>query len=319
MDEETGTGPVGATHVPVMVAEVVAWLRPRPGACLCDATVGLGGHAAALLDASPDTRLLALDRDPDALAEAARRLARFGDRVAFRRGSFADLARVFAAEGWTGADALLLDLGVSSLQLDVAARGFAFQQAGPLDMRMDPDAPLSAADVVNDWPVEELARVLAEYGEEPRARAVARAIVRARPLATTDALAAVVRRAVGRTRPGLDPATRTFQGIRIAVNDELGALDRALADGWMLLRPGGRLAILAYHSLEDRRVKTAFRRWSADCVCPPALPRCVCGWRARVRQLTPRPLRPSPEEVARNPRARSARLRVVERLQEGAR
>lgn len=320
IDDETDTGPEGAahvsTHVPVMVGQVVRGLRPRPGARLVDATVGLGGHAAALLAAAPDTELLGIDRDPDARALAMRRLAGFGARARVRAGSYAELGAALAAAGWQGADAVLLDLGVSSLQLDDAARGFSFRVAGPLDMRMDPAAELTAATVVNTWDERVLADGIAELGEERRARAVARAIVRARPLASTAALADVVARAVGRTKPGLHPATRTFQAIRILVNDELGALDCFLADAWTLLRPGGRLAVLAYHSLEDRRVKETFRRWAASCLCPPGLPGCVCGWSAKVRVLTGRPERPEAEEIAANPRARSARLRVVERLGE---
>jgi 16S rRNA (cytosine1402-N4)-methyltransferase len=311
---ETDTGPVGAAHVPVMVGEVVAWLRPRPGARLVDATVGLGGHAAALLAAAPDAVLLGLDRDPAALAHARARLAPWAPRVRLRQASFADLPAVLADEGWPDADAVLLDLGVSSLQLSAADRGFAFRADGPLDMRMDPAAPLDAATIVNTWPERELVRVIAEYGEEPRARAIARAIVRARPLTGTAALARVVVDVLGPSRGGRHPATRTFQAIRIAVNDELGALERFLAGGWSVLARGGRLAVLAYHSLEDRRVKEAFRRWAAACLCPPGVPRCGCGWSAKVRLLTRRPLRPGAEEVARNPRARSARLRVVERL-----
>jgi 16S rRNA (cytosine1402-N4)-methyltransferase len=313
---ETDIGPVGAAHVPVMVAEVVEWLRPRPGARLVDATVGLGGHAAALLAAAPESTLVGLDRDPAALEVARRHLAPFGDRVVLGQGSFADLPAVLGERGWPDADAVLLDLGVSSLQLDDPGRGFSFRAAGPLDMRMGPGAPTSAAEVVNAWAERDLARIIADYGEEPRARRVARAIVRARPLRTTTDLSDAVLRAL-REHPQarrLHPATRTFQAIRIAVNDELGALDRLLGEGWTLLRPGGRLAILAYHSLEDRRVKEAFRRWAADCICPPGTPRCACGWRRRVKLLTRRPLRPSAEEVAGNPRARSARLRVVEGL-----
>ena len=317
MTRETGTGPVGAAHVPVLVGEVVVWMRPRPGACLVDATLGLGGHGAALLAAAPGTRLLGLDRDPAALARALERLRPFADRVVVRQERFSELSAVLADVGWAGADAVLLDLGVSSLQLDDPERGFSFRADGPLDMRMDPGAERTAAEVVNEWPEREIARAIAEYGEEPRARALARAIVRGRPLRTTADLARVVGRVLGRGRPGLHPATRTFQAIRIAVNDELGELERFLADGWMVLRPGGRLAVLAYHSLEDRRVKDAFRRWAADCLCPPRTPRCVCGWSAKVRVLTRRPLRPSDAEVARNPRARSARLRVVERLEDG--
>ena len=313
-NRETDTGPVGAAHVPVMVGQVVRGLRPRPGARLVDATVGLAGHAAAMLAAAPESQLLGVDRDPHALARAAQRLAEFGDRVRLRAGSFADLGALLVREGWDGVDALLLDLGVSSLQLDDADRGFSFRHAGPLDMRMDPGAGVTAAAVVNTWEERALADAIAGLGEEPRARAVARAIVRARPLSSTGELAEVVARAAGRGRGKIHPATLTFQALRIVVNDELGALERFLADGWTLLRPGGRLAILAYHSLEDRRVKDAMRRWAASCLCPPGLPRCGCGWSAKVRLVTPRPLRPADEEVLSNPRARSARLRIAERL-----
>ncbi len=312
----TDIGPGGAAHVAVLVGEVVEWLRPRPGACLVDATVGLGGHATALLAAAPGARLLGLDRDRAALARAAERLP--GERVVLRQARFSELAAVLAEFGWDGADAVLLDLGVSSLQLDDPARGFSFRVDAPLDMRMDAGSDPSAAEIVNQWPERELARILAAFGEEPRARALARAIARARPLRTTGELARVIGGVLGRGRPGLHPATRSFQAIRMAVNDELGELERFLADGYRVLRPRGRLAVLAYHSLEDRRVKDAFRRWAADCLCPPRTPRCVCGWSAKVRLLTRRPLRPSAREVARNPRARSARLRVVERLEERA-
>jgi 16S rRNA (cytosine1402-N4)-methyltransferase len=318
MTSEKDTGPVGAAHVPVMVAEAVEWLRPRPGALLVDATVGMGGHAAALVAAAPGARLLGLDRDPAALVAARARLAEAGERIVLRQAHFAELPEVLAELGWDGVDAVLLDLGLSSLQLADAARGFSFQADGPLDMRMDPAMPLTAAEVVNEWPERELARVVAAYGEEPRARAVARAIARARPLGTTRQLAQVVSGVLGGGWHGLHPATRTFQAIRIVVNDELGGLERFLADGWAVLRPRGRLAVLAYHSLEDRLVKEAFRRWAADCLCPPRVPRCTCGWSAKVRLLTRRPLRPTASEIARNPRARSARLRVVERLEDHA-
>jgi 16S rRNA (cytosine1402-N4)-methyltransferase len=312
--DETDIGSVGAAHVPVLEGRLVGGLRPRPGARLVDATIGLGGHAAALLAAAPDTTLLGVDRDPAALERTRARLAAFGARVVLRAGSFADLPAHLAALGWDGADAVVVDLGVSSMQLDDPARGFAFRADGPLDMRMGPDAARTAAEVVNETDERELARLIRDYGEEPRARAVARAIVRARPLATTGELARAVARAAGRTRPGLHPATRTFQAIRIAVNDELAALDALLADGWRCLRPEGRLAVLAYHSLEDRRVKTAFRRWASSCLCPPHVPRCTCGWTAKVRLVTAKAERPDADEIAANPRARSARLRIVERL-----
>lgn len=316
MGTMTDIGSVGAAHVPVMLGGVVEWLRPRPDACLVDATAGAGGHASALLAAAPRTKLLALDQDGHALTLARARLAEFGDRVVFRRANFGDLAAVLAEIGWPPVDGILVDLGVSSMQLDRDERGFSFQRSGPLDMRMDPEGPVTAADIVNGWDESDLARLLFETGEEPRSRAIARAIVKARPLHTTAELADLVARVCGRSKPGHHPATRTFQAIRIAVNDELGVLDRLLDRTDRLLAPGGRLAILAYHSLEDRRVKTAFRSWAATCHCPPRTPMCVCGWTPTVRVLTSRPLRPDPEEIARNPRARSARLRVVERLPE---
>jgi 16S rRNA (cytosine1402-N4)-methyltransferase len=325
MTRETDIGPVGAAHVPVMVGEVVEWLRPRPGARLVDATVGLGGHAAALVGGAPGSRLLGVDRDPRALARARERLLPAADRVVLRHGDFARLRAILVDVGWgEGADAVLLDLGVSSLQLDDPSRGFSFRAEGPLDMRMDPGEGRDAAEIVNTWPAHDLARAIARYGEEPRARAVASAIVRARPLRTTGELARTVAKVLGPGKPRRGPgppgyrtnATRTFQALRIAVNEELDRLERFLNDGWAVLRPGGRLAVLAYHSLEDRLVKDAFRRWGASCLCPPSIVACVCGWKAKVRVLTRRPLRPTPTETTRNPRARSARLRVVERLRD---
>lgn len=313
--DETGIGPGGVVHVPVLEGMVVEGLRPRPGARLVDATVGAGGHAAALLEAAPDTQLLGVDRDPRALAVAADRLARFGDRVRLVHGRFGDLPALLAAAGWTTADGILLDLGVSSMQLDEPGRGFSFREAGPLDMAMGA-TERRAAVVVNEWEEAELTRIIAAYGEEPRARAVARAIVAARPLADTAALARVVAAAAARPRPGVHPATRTFQAIRIAVNEELDELERVLADGWRLLAPGARFGVLAYHSLEDRLVKRAFRRWAATCLCPPGLPVCRCGWSRKVRLVTTRVRRPAAAEVARNPRARSARWRLVERIVE---
>jgi len=325
MTRETDIGPVGAAHVPVMVGEVVEWLRPRPGARLVDATVGLGGHAAALVAGAPGSRLLGVDRDPRALARARERLLSAADRIVLRHADFARLRAILLEVGWgEGVDAVLLDLGVSSLQLDDPSRGFSFRAEGPLDMRMDAGEGRDAAEIVNTWPAQDLARAIARYGEEPRARAVASAIVRARPLHTTGELARTVSKVLGPGKPrrGFGPpgyrtnATRTFQAIRIAVNEELDRLERFLIDGWAVLRPGGRLAVLAYHSLEDRLVKDAFRRWGANCLCPPGIVACVCGWKAKVRVLTRRPLRPTPTETTRNPRARSARLRVVERLRE---
>jgi 16S rRNA (cytosine1402-N4)-methyltransferase len=304
-------------HVPVMVNETVELLRPRSGGRYVDGTLGGGGHAQAILEASlPDGELLALDWDEDARRRAAARLARFGDRVHVVAAKFDDLGACLERLGWSGADGILLDLGVSSFQLDSAPRGFSFSRGGPLDMRMDRASrrPLSAW--LHDVTEQELVRVLRQYGEEPQARRIAHAIVAAErrgELDDTAALAAVVARVVGRA-VGHHPATRTFQALRIAVNGELEILERFLAEAYRWLHPGGRLVVLAYHSLEDRLVKHAFRLWARSCLCPRSVPVCRCGWSRKVSVLTPRPLRPSGDELAHNPRARSARLRAVERL-----
>jgi 16S rRNA (cytosine1402-N4)-methyltransferase len=283
------------------VDEVAFLLRPRRGGWVIDGTVGMGGHAEAMLERSgADVRVLGLDADPGALGQAGARLARFGDRVRLAHASFADLASVAASHGVDEAQAVLLDLGVSSWQLDASGRGFSFQRDEPLDMRLDPTRGRTAADVLNDLPEAELARVLREYGEERHARRIARTLVRRRPLATTGDLVAAVRAAV--PRPAwprhLHVATRTFQAVRMAVNDEPGALRRALEAGPRLLARGGRLGVIAFHSGEDRIVKQTFRTLE----------------RAGYAALEPSPLTPGDDEVRANPRARSAKLRVLERL-----
>lgn len=301
-------------HVPVLFQEVMYWLRPGPGKRYIDATVGLGGHAQGILERSaPDGRLLALDIDAQALEWARRRLAEFGERVVFVQGHYADLATIARESGFESVEGILLDLGVSSLQLGDPSRGFSFQEDGPLDMRLSRDTQLTAAEIVNTWPERELARIIYEYGEERRARQVARAICAGRPWHSTLQLARAIARVVGHSGK-IHPATRTFQALRIAVNDELTALERALPQALDLLAPGGRLAVISFHSLEDRLVKQFMARESKDCICPSGLPACACRHVARLVRLTPKPVRPSPEEVARNPRSRSARLRVAERL-----
>lgn len=304
-------------HTPVLLDEVLTWLAPRDGGLYVDATLGLGGHAAAILAASaPGGRLLGIDTDAQALALARDRLAEFGPRAVFCEGWHRDIDSLACAAGWHEVDGVLFDLGVSSLQLDAAERGFSFAQDGPLDMRMSQTAELSAAELVNAWPEGDLSRVIYEYGEERYARRIAGAIVRQRPLHTTGELAEVVRRAVPHSRgpQRIDPATRTFQALRIAVNGELEHLRRSLEGAVTLLKPGGRLAVISFHSLEDRIVKQYLTQEARDCICPPRLPQCVCGHQASVRILTRKPLRPSAEEEQRNPRSRSARLRVAERL-----
>ncbi len=304
-----------AGHTPVLYQPVLTALKLSPDGCYIDGTVGAGGHAEGILEGSaPNGCLLGLDRDPQALETAARRLSRFGERVMLHQGSYADMAAQAAALGWPEVDGILLDLGLSSLQLGDPARGFSFRQDGPLDMRFDPSQGLTAHDLVNEWDQSALAGVIFRYGEEPKARAIARAIVAARPIRTTLELAEVIEAAVGGRRGKIHPATRTFQALRIAVNQELEQLERGLSAAVGLLKPGGRLVVISFHSLEDRMVKTFFRRESQDCICPPDLPACRCAHVATLRLVTRKPIRPSDEEVRANPRARSARLRVAERL-----
>ncbi|HEV8468632.1 MAG TPA: 16S rRNA (cytosine(1402)-N(4))-methyltransferase RsmH [Candidatus Limnocylindria bacterium] len=308
----------GRVHEPVLLAEVLAQLDPHEGGRYVDGTVGAGGHAAAVLDRSGASgKLLGIDRDPEALAAAARELARFGDRALLIRANFAVLDDVARSHSFAPVDGVLLDLGLSSLQLADDKRGFSFRARGPLDMRADPDLRLTAADIVNSWSGSELRRVFAEYGEEPEAARIAAAIVRRRSKArfeTADEFGRFVAGVKTRRPRSTDPATRVFQALRIAVNDELANLSAALAAAISILRPGGRLAVIAFHSLEDRIVKQFFARESRDCICPPHLPTCVCGHRAGLRVVTRRPLRAASAEVDRNPRARSAALRVAERI-----
>ena len=328
-----------------MLAEVLDGLRPTPGGCYLDGTVGGGGHAEAILRASdPDGRLLGLDRDVAALARCRRRLAPFGARAVLAHGSFRDMATLADRHGFGKFDGIFLDLGFSSDQMDDPSRGFAFQVEGPLDMRLDASsdsgsgsdtdsgfntgsdtdlgsssdtgsggAP-TAAQLVNNLPESELADLIYHYGEERRSRRIARTIVAARPLSTTTELAAVVSRAVGGRGGRIHPATQTFQALRIAVNDELGALSAALPQAIDRLRPGGRLVVISFHSLEDRIVKQTLAEAARDCICPPGLPVCRCEHQATMRLTPRRALKPSAAEVAANPRARSAKLRVAERL-----
>lgn len=289
---------------------------PERGGFYVDATLGAGGHAEALLERAPGIRLLGIDRDPDALALARARLARFGPRVDLVQANFADCDSVLA--GHPPPDGVLADLGVSSMQLERGERGFSFRRDGPLDMRMSLEGP-SAADFVAAASVEELTRVFREYGEERMAAKIARGIVAERtrgPITSTRQLARIVAGAKGARGEKIDPATRVFQALRIEVNQELVALSRFLAAAVSRLNAGGHLAVIAYHSLEDRIVKDAFRRHAGVCLCPPKLPRCVCGVRRVLKVLTRRPIVPSEAERRANPRSRSARMRVAEKLAE---
>ncbi|SRR6266540_219578 len=301
-----------SAHAPVLLAETLAWMSPRAGGRYCDATVGLGGHAAAVLEGStPDGKLVGLDRDPDAIAAARARLEPFGDRVTLVHARFSQAREVLERLGMVPVDGFLVDLGVSSPQLDRAERGFSFRNDGPLDMRMDPTSGETAAQFLRRVDESELARIIRDFGEERHAGRVARAIVEARTrsaLDTTGELAALVARALPRREWHKNPATRTFQALRIAVNDELGELDRFLDVAAGCLRPGGRLCVIAFHSLEDRIVKRRLRALAGKdgAVIAKDAP--------RLRLLTKHVVVASDDERARNPRARSARLRAAERV-----
>jgi 16S rRNA (cytosine1402-N4)-methyltransferase len=290
------------------------------GGRFIDGTVGAAGHARGLLLATaPDGRLLGLDRDPAAAAFAAERLAEFGPRAEVVQASFGDLDAVASARSFNGVDGVLLDLGLSSRQLADAGRGFSFLHEGPLDMRFDPRQGESAADLINNRSAEELADLFWRYGEESASRRIARLIVSHRPLTTTTELADLIENEMGRPRGRAGtkhPATKVFQALRIAVNDELGEIERGLAAAVELLGPGGRLAVISFHSLEDRLVKQFFRALSRDCICPPEQPVCTCQAQATMKPVTRKAVKAGDEEIARNPRSRSARLRVAARVGE---
>ena len=306
------------SHRPVLLTEALAALDCRPGGLWVDGTVGAGGHAEAILRATaPDGRLIGCDHDEEAIERARSRLAPFGDRVYLRRIDHRGLPDLLDGTGWGPADGALLDLGLSSMQLDDPARGFSFQTEGPLDMRMDRSQSTTAADLVNSLPAGELAGILSRYGEEPAARRIARAVDRERrrePIRTTDRLASIVSRAVGPPRARrIHPATRTFQALRIAVNGELQGLRELIKGLTARLRPGGRIAVIAFHSLEDRIVKRTFLDLAGRCTCPRDLPVCACGRPDLLKSLHRRPIRPGAQEELDNPRSRSARLRSAER------
>ena len=306
------------THVSVMTREVMDLLRPETQKRYLDGTLGGGGHAEEILiRSSPDGQVLGLDLDDEALDATRERLPRFGDRLLLRQANFAVAGAILKEIGWSGVDGIVLDLGVSSPQFESRERGFSFRGKARLDMRMDRRQSLDAYQIVNTFPAPELGRILRQYGEEPQARRIALTIAAERKMKTietTEDLADIVARIKGKRERGHHPATQTFQALRIAVNQELQNLERFLESGHELLKPKGRMVIISFHSLEDRLVKTAFRRWSRDCLCPPRTPTCQCGWSQKVKLLTTRPLSPSPSELEANPRARSAKLRAVERI-----
>lgn len=304
-----------APHRPVLYQETIQYLTAKQAKRFLDCTAGAGGHSEGLLlQSSPDSELIALDLDSHAIQLSQERLKPFGNRAKVVQASYLDAPKVLQEVGWDGVDGIVMDLGVSSMQLDQADRGFSFRYDAPLDMRFDPSKGQSAADLVNTLNEAELANILWEYGEEKFSRRIARAILKARPLYTTFELAEVVRKAVGKTREQQDPATRSFQALRIAVNDELESITQAVPSLIETLKTQGRIAIISFHSLEDRIIKNVFRQESTDCLCPPEKLICDCGHSATIKVLTKRPITATEDELQSNPRSRSAKLRVAEKL-----
>ena len=306
-------------HVSVLLDECIQGLNIKPDGIYVDGTLGGAGHSSHIASKITTGRLIGIDRDEVALTAAAERLAPYGDRVTLVHSNFCDIASVLAQLGIRGVDGILLDLGVSSPQLDDGARGFSYMADAPLDMRMDHSEALTAAAVVNTWSYEELKRILYEYGEERYAPQIASAICKRReqaPVRTTLELVDIIRSAMppAALREKQHPAKRSFQAIRIAVNDELGAVSQVMRDAIPCLNPGGRLVVITFHSLEDRIVKNAMAEAAKGCTCPPSFPVCVCGKKPKVRLITRKPIVSGEEELARNPRARSAKLRICEKL-----
>ncbi len=307
-------------HQPVMQAEVLQGLKIRPGGVYVDCTLGGAGHSKAILEEiGPNGLLIALDQDPAAIAEAEKKLAPDQNRVILVRANFATLADVLNNQGIDSVDGVLFDLGTSSHQLDNPARGFSYQHDAPLDMRMDPGQQLTAGELVNNLPETELAKIIIDYSEERWAARIASFICRDRkrqPIETTAQLVEIIKKAIpsGARRRGPHPAKRTFQALRIAVNKELSILEPAVQAAVEFLRPGGRICIITFHSLEDRIIKNLYRRLATSCTCPRELPVCVCGGRRTLKIISSKPVIPTNEELARNPRARSAKLRIAEKV-----
>ena len=313
-----GQGLSHKDHRPVLLRETIESLAVKRGGLFVDCTVGLGGHSEAILQTSSDAQVLGIDRDEEALRRARERLAEFGGRFRAVRADFRELTRVLATAEVKAVRGILADLGVSSLQLDSPSRGFSFRHEAPLDMRMDMSSGETAAELLGRLSEVEIARLIFEYGEERHSRRIARRIVERReagePVTSTTELAKLVERAIGGKKRRIHPATRTFQALRIAVNRELEGLDQFVADAFDALEPHGRLAVISFHSLEDRIIKRTLLKLSGRCQCPPRLPQCACGARKVIEILTRRPLTPTEDEIAENPRARSAKLRVATKL-----
>jgi 16S rRNA (cytosine1402-N4)-methyltransferase len=301
-------------HQPVLYQEIIHALQPKSAGRYVDGTLGAGGHSAGVLaESAPDGELLGLDLDPQALALAHEKLAPFGGRAHIVQASYTTMKAEAAKLGWAAVDGILLDFGVSSMQLDTPERGFSFLHDGPLDMRFSPAAAASAADLVNSLAESDLADLIFRYGEERLSRRIARVIVQNRPIATTKQLADLILKQLGK-KERIHPATRTFQALRIAVNGELEAVETVLPLAVSLLKPGGRLAVIAFHSLEDRLVKEYSRRESVDCICPPRQPICTCEHKASIKEINRKPIEADEAEIKENSRARSAKLRIIEKI-----
>ncbi len=306
---------VSAAHHPVLYQEILQALQPKNKGCYVDCTLGAGGHALGILNAcAPEGKLLGLDVDPQALALARETLAPHERRSILLQRSYITLEETLKEIDWTLVNGIVLDLGASSMQFDTPERGFSFREDAPLDMRFDPTRKESAADIVNTYSEAELAEIIFRYGEERASRQIAKAIIRTRPIRSTGQLASVIEKVIPRKGMRVHPATRTFQALRIAVNDEMDAIKSVLPQAARVLAPGGRLAVISFHSLEDRLVKQYFRQESRDCLCPPRQPICTCGHKASLKEIVRKPIFPGDEEIAQNPRARSARLRIAEKL-----
>ena len=303
------------THIPVLVKEAVEGLQAKPGGCFIDCTVGMGGHAAAILERiSPQGKLLGIDADPEAIRVAGAKLGDYKEVVILANDSFTNLNAICKNYDFYPVDGILFDLGISSMQLDTAQRGFSFQRDAPLDMRFNPQQELTAHDIINSFSEPELARIIKEYGEEHHSRLIARHIVQGRPITSTLQLAQLVEQVLGRHRTKIHPATRTFMAVRIAVNRELESLRVALEQTINLLHYQGRLVVISYHSLEDRIVKEFMRREASSCVCPPGTIVCRCGHVPTLKLISRKVIKPTPLEIESNPRSRSAKLRIAERL-----
>jgi 16S rRNA (cytosine1402-N4)-methyltransferase len=304
-----------APHIPVLYHEIINALAPYSGGLYIDGTLGAGGHAWGILNASsPHGKLLGIDLDSQALVVANQRLSLFANRVILRQGSYTEIKTYAKELGWDFIDGIILDLGVSSIQLDTVERGFSFQADAPLDMRFGNQISINAADIVNTYPEKELADIIWRYGEEKFSRKIAKWICENRPINTTTELANLVKKAYGKQVSLIHPATRTFQAIRIAVNQELRAIESVIPLAIDILKPGGRLAIISFHSLEDRLVKTIFRQESKNCICPPTQPICTCNHQAKIKEINRKPIEATQEEKSENPRSRSAKLRIAEKL-----